>query len=174
MLLRLDELNSLKGKFERYKGNVNELVGLFTDWLFLAYADGKTDVEDMLGKETEVSVDNVMDVVSAKVGGENVFERVADDIYLEDVEALLRLADNERSRVYNTAAYDTATKLGAKYKVWHTMEDDRVRDTHDYIDRMKKPIGEAFYTYTGDYAMYPQGFQDAENNIGCRCWLTYE
>ena len=173
MLLRLDELNVLKGNLKRYKGNLSEIVGMITDWLFLAYADGKTDVEGQLGKDTEVTVDHVMDVIAKDIGGKNVYERIADDVYLEDLEALGLLVENERQRVYNTGAYDAATALKAKTKTWHTQGDDKVRDPHAYLDRMTKPLNEPFYTYTGDSAQHPGGFGVAELDINCRCYLTY-
>ena len=173
MLLRSDELNVLKGNLERYKGNLNEIVGMITDWLFLAYADGKTDVEGQLGKDTEVSVDHVMDVISADIGGKNVYERIADDVYLEDLEALGLLVENERQRVYNTAAYDTAKSLNAKQKTWHCMMLPTSRDTHIYLDGMTKGIDEEFYTFNGNAAQHPGGFNVPEEDINCLCTLTF-
>jgi hypothetical protein len=49
------------------------------------------------------------------------------------------------------------------------MQDDRVRDTHDYLEGMVVPFSSRFYTYDGDSADYPGGFTLPENNIGCRC-----
>ena len=171
MLLRIDELNSLRSDIERYSKDRNKLTDLMVDWLTLAYADGKSDVEDQLRGETDISVERVMNVIFADVGGKTAFERIDDD--LDSIEELYLLFGNERQRVYNTAANDTAGNLGAKFKTWHTMLDDRVRETHDYLEGMTKPMNEPFYTYTGDSAMYPQDFGDAANNINCRCYLTY-
>lgn len=53
------------------------------------------------------------------------------------------------------------------------MEDDKVRDTHDYLEGMSVGIDEEFYTYDGDHALYPGGFENAQNNVNCRCFLTY-
>lgn len=171
MLLRNDELNALRSDIERYKGDKGKLSDLLSDWLTLAYADGKADVEDQLRGETKTSIERVMDVMFADVGGKTAFDRIVDD--LDSVEDLYMLFGNERQRVYNTAAHDTATDLQAKFKTWRTMEDERVRDTHFYLEGVTKPMNEPFYTYTGDSAMYPQGFGEAENNINCRCWVTY-
>lgn len=171
MLLRIDELNSLRSDIERYAKDRNKLSELMTDWLTLAYADGKADVEDQLHGETDISIERVMNVIYANVGGKTAYERIEDD--LDNIEDLYLLFGNERQRVYNTAANDTAGNLEAKFKTWHTMLDDRVRETHDYLEGMTKPMNEPFYTYTGDSAMYPQDFGDAANNINCRCYLTY-
>ena len=171
MLLRNDELNNLRSDIERNIGNKSKLMDMMEDWLMLAYADGKSDVEDQLHGETNRSIERIMDVTFAEVGGKTAFDRIEDD--LDSLEDLYMLFGNERQRVYNTAANDTAEDLGAKFKTWRTMEDERVRDTHFYLENVTKPMNEPFYTYTGDSAMYPQNFTDAQNNINCRCYLTY-
>jgi uncharacterized protein with gpF-like domain len=67
---------------------------------------------------------------------------------------------------------DMATATGKDlYKTWVTMRDDRVRETHDYLEGMKIPINEPFVTYDMDEAMYPGGFSLPENNVNCRCTL---
>lgn len=55
------------------------------------------------------------------------------------------------------------------YKTWETMQDDRVRDTHDYLDGVKVKIGDDFYTYNGDHAPYPGRFGIPEEDCNCRC-----
>lgn len=57
------------------------------------------------------------------------------------------------------------------YKEWMTMMDDKVRDTHDYLEGMKVPLDAMFMTFDGDQAEAPGGFELAENNVQCRCWL---
>lgn len=173
MLIRNDELNVLRHDLRQYAGDTAKIKDLVLDWLLLAYADGVADVNRQLSGEWQPDIDRVQDVVSADVGGMTIDERIDQYIYLEDIEGLADIVGNERQRVYNTASYDTATALKAKTKTWHTMEDDKVRDTHEYIDRMTKPIDEPFYTFDGDSAMYPQGFESASNNINCRCYLTF-
>lgn len=171
MLLRLDELNSLQSDIERYLGNKSKITDLMLDWLALAYADGKTDVEDQLRGETDIPVGRIQEVIYAKVGGKTAFERLEDD--LDSIEDLFLLFENERQRVYNTAGHDTAENLGAKYKTWHTMLDNRVRDSHEYLEGMVKPMNEPFYTYNGNSAMYPRSFGEASEDINCRCYVTY-
>ncbi len=171
MLLRLDELNSLQSDIERYLGNKSKITDLMLDWLALAYADGKTDVEDQLRGETDIPVGRIQEVIYSKVGGKTAFERIEDD--LDSIEDLFLLFENERQRVYNTAGHDTAENLGAKYKTWHTMLDNRVRDSHEYLEGMVKPMNEPFYTYNGNSAMYPRSFGEPSEDINCRCYVTY-
>jgi hypothetical protein len=53
------------------------------------------------------------------------------------------------------------------------MDDDRVRDTHMFLEGVEVPMGERFYTFDGDSAMIPGDFALPENNINCRCTLSY-
>ena len=54
-------------------------------------------------------------------------------------------------------------------KRWQTMMDDRVRDTHSYLEGMEVPYNEDFWTYDSDHAPAPGMFNRPENNINCRC-----
>lgn len=58
-------------------------------------------------------------------------------------------------------------------KVWATMEDERVRETHNFLDGVSVPLGTLFVAIDGDSARYPGDFTKAENNTNCRCTLTY-
>ncbi len=86
---------------------------------------------------------------------------------------LIRKAETETHRDANTAALETAKKAGAKNKTWVTMLDDKVRETHAYLEGMTVPIGDDFYTYDGDHAPAPGLFDLAENNVNCRCELVF-
>lgn len=93
-------------------------------------------------------------------------------------EAIKRVVDTEYHRMYETGAYDTATAMKEDgkniYKRWVTMMDERVRDTHSYIEGELVPLDEEFYTFDGDSAQFPGGFALPQNNINCRCWIEYE
>ena len=86
---------------------------------------------------------------------------------------LIRIAETETHRDANTAALETAQKAGAKNKTWVTMLDDKVRETHVYLEGMTVSIGDDFYTYDGDHAPAPGLFDLAENNVNCRCELVF-
>lgn len=58
-------------------------------------------------------------------------------------------------------------------KVWATMEDERVRTTHEFLDGVGVPLDTLFFTIDNDSARYPGDFTKAENNCGCRCWLNF-
>lgn len=64
--------------------------------------------------------------------------------------------------------YSVATGIDLK-KVWHTVLDDKVRDTHSYLEGMEVGIDEEFYTYNGNHALYPGQFANASEDVNCRC-----
>ena len=88
-------------------------------------------------------------------------------------EAIIRIAETEMHRDANTAALETARKAGAKNKTWITMMDEKVRDTHQYLEGMTVGIDEDFWTYDNDHAPAPGMFEFAENNVNCRCELVF-
>ena len=89
-------------------------------------------------------------------------------------EDLVRIVDTESHRIANEAALNTAGKAGATKKKWVTMLDDKVRDTHIYLEGQTVPYDADFYTYDGDHARAPGLFALPENNINCRCELIFE
>lgn len=89
------------------------------------------------------------------------------------LDSIIRIAETETHRDSNEAALETAINGGATTKTWLTMADDRVRDTHIYLENVTVGIDEDFYTYDGDHAPAPGLFSLPENNINCRCELMY-
>ena len=180
-ILPMDELNRLESEIrERYgseplqKRDEEDIIDELLDLFLLAYAMGNSATNSDLSSEWMPPVDDVMKVVDAKVAGKTWRERVED--YFENggsAEDIVRIAETESHRIANTAALDTATKAGAKRKTWATMLDDRVRETHDYLEGQTVGIDEDFYTYDGDHASAPGLFALAENNVNCRCELIF-
>ncbi len=182
-ILPMDELNRLDEEIRQRFGDsqltdrreeeediIDELLDLF----LLAYAMGNSVTNENLSSNYEPSVDDVMEVVDEKVAGKTWRERVEDYFSNGGTGAdLARIADTEMHRIANTAALDTAKKAGAKNKTWVTMLDDRVRDTHDYLEGVTVGIGDEFITYDGDHASAPGLFSLASNNVNCRCELLF-
>ena len=182
-ILPFDELNrfndDIRARFgdarladrrEEEEDIIDELLDLF----LLAYAMGNSVTNDNLSSDYAPSVDEVMKVVDAKVAGKTWRERAEDYFANGGTGAdIARIADTEMHRIANTAALDTAKYAGAKYKTWATMLDDKVRDTHDYLEGETVDIDEDFYTYDGDHASAPGLFELAENNVNCRCELLF-
>jgi hypothetical protein len=177
----MDEMNRLDSEIrERYgseplqKRDEEDIIDELLDLFLLAYAMGSGVTSDNLSFDYTPSFDDVMKVVNAKVAGKTWRERVRE--YFSNggsAEDIARIADTESHRIANTAAFDTAKKAGAKNKTWVTMLDDRVRETHDYLEGMTVGIDEDFYTYDGGHASAPGLFELAENNVNCRCELLF-
>lgn len=229
-ILPFDELNQFDEKIRLRFGDApiedrreeeEDIIDELLDLFLLAYAMGNSVTNDNLSSNYTPSVDEVMNVVDAKVAGKTWRERVEDyftkasngeipvskptETTSTDTtqaprangessgqrgqtgaeepatpsggtslqEAITRIAETETHRIANTAALDTAKHAGAKSKTWVTMLDDKVRDTHDYLEGETVDIDEDFYTYDGDHASAPGLFELAENNVNCRCELLF-
>ncbi len=161
-------------RLEDRRAEEEDIIDELLDLFLLAYAMGNSVTNENLSSSYDPSVDDVMKVVDAKVAGKTWRERVRDYFVNGGTgEDIARIAETEMHRIANTAALDTAKAAGAKSKTWVTMLDDRVRETHDYLEGMTVGIDEDFYTYDGDHGSAPGLFGTAENNVNCRCELLF-
>ena len=182
-ILPMDELNRLDEDIRQRFGDASlqdnlkeeeDIIDELLDLFLLAYAMGNSVTNENLSSNYAPSVDDVMKVVDAEVAGKTWRERVADYFANGGTgEDIARIADTETHRIANAAALDTAKYAGARNKTWVTMMDDRVRDTHDYLEGETVGIDDDFYTYDGDHASAPGLFELAENNVNCRCELLF-
>lgn len=183
-ILPFDELNRFTESLrERFYGVANiserkeeeeDIIDEMLDLFLLAYARGNIVTNDSLSSDWKPSSDEVMGVVDAEVANRTWRERVED--YFSNggsVDDLVRIAETETHRVANTAALSTAKEAGAKFKTWVTMMDDRVRETHDYLEGTTVEINEEFFTYDGAHAPAPGMFGVPEEDINCRCELIF-
>lgn len=190
-LMPFDELNSFKDFVTAYKAepyHTQDEKERFRDdlWEYIeyllieAYEYGNVQARADLGllddDRTYLDPDKMREAINRRVADKTAFERMTE--YAEDdsstVEDFQRVAETDTARVYSTAVLDTAEETGIQgiRKQWHTMEDDRVRDSHSYLDGMVVPYESDFYTFDSDHARAPGLFSLPENNCGCRCWLT--
>ena len=184
-ILPFDELNAFKAEIEQRfpdkqlqkqgkNADEEDIVDELLDLFLLAYAMGNSVTNDNLSSSYEPSLDDVMKTVDAKVAGKTWRQRV-EEYFLNggNVEDIVRIAETETHRIANTAALDTARRAGARFKTWATMLDDKVRDTHDYLEGVTVGIDDEFITFDGDSASAPGLFELAENNVNCRCELIF-
>lgn len=113
-------------------------------------------------------------VVDEKTADKTYKQRVEEYISAGDINGYIKTGMTEYHRIFNEAIAKYADKItgGKSIKRWETMQDDKVRDTHAYLQGQEIPLKKEFYTYDGDHAYYPGGFQTAENNVNCRCWIN--
>lgn len=183
-ILPFDELNrfteSLRERFfgvaniSERKEDEEDIIDEMLDLFLLAYAMGNEVTNDNLDFDWKPTADDVIDTVNAEVANRTWRERVED--YFSNggsVDDLVRIAETETHRIANTAALATAKEAGAKFKTWVTMMDDRVRETHDYLEGTTVEINEEFFTYDGAHAPAPGMFGVPEEDINCRCELIF-
>lgn len=181
-----DELNNLEASVEELVQNVDsikdepnrammgaEIEDDIEELLIMAYVMGCDYANRVLDTEVERDVSKMSSVINEPIEGKTWKDRVREHIAEGDFGMIETVIRTESDRVYNEAVEETAeeTELPNVYKTWVTMHDDRVRDTHSYIEGLTIPLDKRFYTIDGDSALRPTGFTDARNNCGCRCKL---
>jgi len=70
-----------------------------------------------------------------------------------------------------------ANKIGDILKIWHTMGDAKVRESHQFMNLQTKELNEPFISGEGNEMMYP-----SDNSLGapisdtnnCRCTVVYD
>lgn len=86
-----------------------------------------------------------------------------------------RIAANESLYASSLEEQQDAVAKGKKFKIWNTMEDERVRPSHVFVDKKEIPIdkpfqvGNSLLMFPGDTSLGA----DPSEIIMCRCWLTY-
>lgn len=177
-----DDINSLEEEAEEAQkqaksGNFNKVVDEFIDTveeLFeMDYFYGVTDIAEQLGKKLEPDYKAMEKSINKKIEGKDYRQRIREYMESGTSADIARVIGTDAHRIYNDAMYDQAVRNGAKNKTWHTMQDPRVRDEHQYLEGVTIPIDAEFYTADGNHTLYPSQFGVAELDIGCRCWLTY-
>ena len=149
----------------------------FIDFLIIAYELGIREAGEMLGIRMKPDTNKMYAAIYKRIADETVTQRIAKYSDDNDEYGLMRLIDSEFHRVYNTAIYDAAEQAEADGRVivkrWNPMMDDRVREQHFYLEGVEVGLDERFYTYDGDSARFPGDFELAQNNVNCRCYLTF-
>lgn len=174
LALKFDELNTLTTMLSYGGFDKDYARQLFRDCLEDAYIEGFASAEYMLQQEEDIEDDLLFFALEKEYDGESIYTKFDDYYEQGDAEKLKVLVESEFHRVYSQGGLDMAEATGRDvYKTWQTMQDDRVRETHDYLEGMTIPVKEKFKTLDMDEADAPGGFTLPENNVNCRCWLSY-
>ena len=98
-----------------------------------------------------------------------------DSVYWLSYRRAEDIAKSEANSFLNYTDYLDAVATGAKYKTWHTMLDDKVRETHFEVEGQTIGVDELFTV--GDSLMrFPHDMEsapDPQEVIGCRCSVEY-
>jgi hypothetical protein len=185
-VLPIDELNQLQISIE----SVMEDGGLsqeqkkklirddIEEYYIMCYLMGVEQTENNFKREYKPNEDKMFSAVYKKYEypeeekkEQDFVDRISKYVEEENVGGLKNLADTGMTRLFSTGAWDAAESFGGGRKRWRTMEDDRVRPTHEALDGVRVPREDRFYTIDGDSARFPGDFADANNNCNCRCWI---
>lgn len=177
-----DEIHSLEikaqealkqARTEDFKRLVDKYIDTVEELLEMDYMLGVQDASMQIGVEIEVDYEQIKAAVNKKIDGKDYRERLYE--YFEDGTPydIARVISTDAHRVYNEAMFEGAKSVGATTKTWNTMADERVRDTHAYLEGVTLPLDAEFYSFNGDSTYYPGQWGIAEEDINCRCWLTY-
>jgi len=190
-LMPFDELNTFKEMATRYvneplahseKEKLRDDMWEYIEFLLIeAYTYGNVQAMQDLG----ILDRDPASLIDPDVMEQTINERIADKTYkdrireyLDDetstVEDFVRVAETDSTRVYNAGVVDGGKNSGIQgvKKQWITMEDEKVRSTHEYLANMTVPLDADFYSWDGDHARAPGLFSLPENNINCRCTLS--
>ena len=182
-MLTFDEINSLEQsvKAVSFKGKTaKEVEDTVLDYLLYAYVMGVKSAAQDLGIDIEPSARDAGLSVYAEVSSKDFAERIAEyapGLALSGAEAdeaetnIKRVIYTEAHRITNEAIVEQGVKHGATHKVWQTMLDDRVRETHEWLQSTVVPIDADFYSYTGAHGPAPGQFHDPAEDINCRCYI---
>ena len=166
--LKFDELNELLVSWQEEEENKDAKKGKdeFFDLLIDFFVDGYTLGLISLNKEGELP--DPYKFLDIEYDGTTIGSKFEEYWQSGDYEAIRRLTESEANRMWTQGMLLS----GGNYKTWHTMLDDKVRDTHYPLEGMKLRMNEVFATYDGDEALGPGMFSRAENNANCRCYLS--
>ena len=174
-LQTFDEIHNI---VTEVRDNANE--DEFLDWvesvLILGYKDGMDSTAEMLDMAIDTSdlpLDKLDKALSLVIDGKTYRDRIHEYWEGGSNDEIERVVATEYHRMFNEGGYTEAKELGATMKEWITVGDDKVRETHSYIEGMQVPIDARFYTFDNDSALAPGGFSNASNNVNCRCVVKY-
>lgn len=189
-LMPFDELNTFREMATRYvtepmtfneKEKLRDDMWEYIEYLLIeAYVYGNVQAMQDLGLLDMDPKDLVKDsemqtVINQEIAGKTYKDRIREYLDADDstVEDFTRVAETDATRVYNAGVEAGGRNSGIRgvRKQWVTMDDDRVRATHDYLEGMTVPMDRDFYSYDGDHAAAPGLFSDPSNNCNCRCTL---
>ena len=175
MLFPWDDINNIEmqivelPKAEDGSVDPEACADIILDYLIYCYVMGRDNIDETL----RIDAREMKDTIYRRIAGEDFEQRVKKWALEGNIYGLLVVLHTETQRVFNESMYHFAKRKGYATKTWHTMEDDRVRDTHAYLDWMEIPIDAMFFTYDGDSARFPGDFALPQNSINCRCYLKF-
>lgn len=187
-LMPFDELNTFTDMVTEYKTapltqsekeRLRDDIEEYIEFLLIeAYTYGNVQAMQDLGlldldPADLIDRDTMYETINERIADKTYKQRIREYLDAEDstVEDFVRVAETDSTRVYNAGVVDGGKASGVQgvQKQWLTMEDEKVRSTHEYLQSMTVPLDADFYSWDGDHARAPGLFSDPANNCNCRC-----
>lgn len=180
-LYPFDEINALKEDLQAAKSadteakrrRMGDYIDEVTDLFVMTYFLGYSEIAEQFGLDNPPDIEKAREVIEERFDGKDYKDRLTEYIYSGTAYDIDRVIDTDTGRIYEAAKYAAAKDAGATEKTWQTMLDDRVRDTHYYLEGVTVPIDASFYSFRGGSTLYPRQWGIPEEDCGCRCYLTY-
>jgi len=172
-LQAFDELNNLS--ILRSETPTSESIDEIEELLILGYVLGRESAaESLLFEIGSPDTKRLDDLLMVEYDGKTFVDRVEEYSESGSEEEIKRVVETEYHRMFNQGVLDGANEISKENEIevtkkWVTVGDNKVRETHSYLEGMEIPLNEKFYTIDSDSADFPGGFSNAENNINCRC-----
>lgn len=172
-LQAFDELNNLS--ILRSETPTSESIDEIEELLILGYVLGRESAaESLLFEIGSPDTNRLDDLLMVEYDGKTFVDRVEEYSESGSEEEIKRVVETEYHRMFNQGVLDGANEISNENEIevtkkWVTVGDNKVRETHSYLEGMEIPLNEKFYTIDSDSADFPGGFSNAENNINCRC-----
>ncbi|MBP5442303.1 MAG: hypothetical protein J6Y60_03600 [Treponema sp.] len=169
-IARQEEEEQKRKREEKEEEELEDFLLMLAYILCLIYALGWKDAEQALEEEIDVEWNHDLETVDEVIDGKTFEDRIRDAETYEEVE---RIIDTEGHRDYNAGVYNAAKATGRDdlLKTWRTMLDDKVRDSHQYLEGVTVGLDDYFYTAGGARALYPGQFGEPDEDINCRCFI---
>lgn len=180
LLGRFDDIEALREYLENNQRENNgilmadkhKVADIVLDILVMSYMYGESFANTLFGTDFSATEEELNETVDRKVDGKDYRDRVLEYVEANDIEGIMNVADTESHHAFAKAEYATAKQAGMKKKVWVTMDDERVRDPHRFLDGKTVGIDDVFEV-DGATAMFPGDFGRADLDCNCRCYLLY-
>lgn len=138
---------------------------------------------DWAGRLAHHNANTRYDLINISAGGieagdsyTTITKKLAEK-FMTDYSKSYTIARTEGHRIYETTKYDTMAEIDRQLgleKTWHCVGDEKVRHSHQYLDGKTVGFDEEFVSPSGATALRPGEFGVAEDDINCRCWVSYD
>lgn len=170
--LLIDEINTLEKEIQASPQKDEDILDELFDFFIFSHILGVADGNEMIGESFVANASLAQAEIDRKYNGKTWRQSADEYLKQKDYVGLNKVIETTANRVYNGAIFNVGNKSDKVVgKKWITENDDRVRETHDYLSGDVVPLDKEFYTYDGDHTQFPCGFTLAQNNVNCRCHI---